>query len=188
MEQIPSEADTDRGEGFKRQKNVRRQAREAPYWGSQGLRKKEIVRGFKEFPMRTQNRCHSKGQDTLRSGHQEKGDWGCQPGKGESLSCTKAWGRNGIGILSLPLESSSKGYVATCGATPSHTVGQETDMLSHGTKQNKTNQNKTKRKNRPHLRSARREPLGFDRVWFFEYGFRWLQLTNKQHQRLTFKL
>ena len=144
MEQIPSEADTDRGEGFKRQKNVRRQAREAPYWGSQGLRKKEIVRGFKEFPMRTQNRCHSKGQDTLRSGHQEKGDWGCQPGKGESLSCTKAWGRNGIGILSLPLESSSKGYVATCGATPSHTVGQETDMLSHGTKQNKTKQNKTK--------------------------------------------
>ena len=48
MEQIPSEADTDRGEGFKRQKNVRRQAREAPYWGSQGLRKKEIVRGKKK--------------------------------------------------------------------------------------------------------------------------------------------
>lgn len=90
--------------------------------------------------MRTQHRCHSKGQDTLRSGHQEKGDWGCQSGKGESLSCTKAWGRNGI--LSLPLESSSKGYIATCRAMPSHTVGQETDMLSHEkTKQSKTKQN-----------------------------------------------
>lgn len=95
-------------------------------WGSQGLRKKEIAREFKEFPMRTQHRYHSKDR-TPSSQATKRKEPGDVTGKGESLSCIKAWDRNSIGILRLPLESSSsKGSAATCRFIPSHLVEQKT--------------------------------------------------------------
>lgn len=69
-------ADTDRYEGFKKQKKRLEDKPGRPHTGAaRGLRKKEIAREFKDFPMRTQHRY--QGQDTLKSGHQEKGAWGC---------------------------------------------------------------------------------------------------------------
>lgn len=65
-----------------RDKNIRRLSQGGPTLGQPGAQKeKEIAREFKEFPVRTQHRCHSK--DRTPSAKERR--VGMSPGMGRVL-------------------------------------------------------------------------------------------------------